>query len=115
MTVVANAEFAQSYSAQETTGRRSSTFSIGASPRCPAGVSRSRRQVLARFAELDARVALERQGQIDPGGSEVHERSGMILREIVERLGAQLLDLARVGAHHPARRHHVDRLEGALH
>src|SRR5215472_9415123 len=66
--------------------------------------------VFPGLVEGDARPALDGQLELDARGSEVHERAGVVERQVIVGAGAELLEALRVGAVDPARGVHSDRL-----
>src|SRR6185295_19114279 len=133
MTVVAKAEFAQSYSAQERiwrflsrsrteakatrcAWRRHATSGGRSVPFCQpffltGGISALLR--LARRAEGDLRPALDGEVEVHARRRQVHQRAGVIQREVVVRLGAEFIEMLLVRAVHPARGVHVHGVEHA--
>src|SRR5690606_19046636 len=94
ITVVANAELPQSYSAQLTAGRRCTHFT----PCLLRDAARARRHdassvALAGLVEGEIRPALQRQCQVHAGGRQVYQRAGMIDGEVLVGLGAELREL----------------------
>src|SRR5262245_66538076 len=85
-------------------------------PLAPRWFSRPRTSggVLARLVEPELGPALEGQLQIHARRGEIDERARVIHGEVLECLGAEFLELARV-ARHPARRVHVHAVEHAVH
>src|ERR1700756_5406392 len=62
--------------------------------------------VFPGLVEDDAGPALDRQLEIHARGRQVHERTGVIERQVVVGAGAELLEALRVGAVDPARSVH---------